>query len=151
MLLKKIIIFFKKVVARCWINEMEDSKSGWKWPRSGFNKCEYSWWKFCRLNKISECLIILESFLQGWHRQLQLSVPSYKLAWKWMLFLNWVNSLYSEILKGLTSLFLFNSQNQSVFCYPSLHVLQNQVLSVSKTHTAVYASYPPAFAYCYFK
>lgn len=45
--------------------------------------------------------MILESSLQGWRRQLQLSVPYHIVAWKWMHFLNWMNIYIQSFLKDL--------------------------------------------------
>lgn len=39
---KNIIIWYRKMVARPKLNDMEGSKSGWKWSGSGFNKYECS-------------------------------------------------------------------------------------------------------------
>ena len=54
--------------------------------------------------------MILASSLQGWHRQLQLSVPYHIVAWKWMHFLNWMNVYIQSFFKGLASFFNFNSK-----------------------------------------
>lgn len=67
--------------------------------------------------------MMLESSLRGPRGQLRWSVPDHAVDWERAHFLNWVNSLYSECLKGLA--FSYFSSKTRVFSAISYELSDN--------------------------